>query len=291
VPQLNIIARVLNFSLMILMPVGLALYLSRKLKTEWMLFGIGVLTFVISQVFHIPFNLWVLNPLVSKLGLSLAEHGFELGLVGLIYGLSAGVFEEITRYVGYRLWIKEERDWRSALMVGAGHGGIESILLGGVVLLAFVQATTLQGMDLTTIVDVDQVELVRAEIEAYWAAPWHLALLGAVERLATICFHLSATVLVLQSFRRKNGLWVILAVCWHALVDATAVFASRTWNPYITEGLILGLGMVSLVIIFVLKSPDELRVIGIPTAPSEYKAPEIKAITPSETDLEDSRYV
>jgi uncharacterized membrane protein YhfC len=291
VPQLNIIARVLNFSLMILMPVGLALYLSRKLKTEWKLFGIGVLTFVISQVFHIPFNGLVLNPLVNKLGLSLTQNGFQLAMVGLIYGLSAGVFEEITRFLGYRWWIKDERDWKSALMVGAGHGGIESILLGGVVLLAFIQATTLQGTDLSTVVDADQVEMVRAQIEAYWAAPWQLALLGAVERLATICFHLSATVLVLQSFHRKNGIWVILAVCWHTLVDATAVFASRTWNPYITEGLILGLGMVSLVIVYVLKSPDEPRVNGIPTAPNGYTAPEIKAITPSETDLEDSRYV
>jgi uncharacterized membrane protein YhfC len=288
---MNILARILSFSLMIVMPIGLALYLSWKLKTEWKLFGIGVATFVISQVFHIPFNGLVLNSLVSRLGLSLDQTGLQLALVALIYGLSAGVFEEVTRFLGYHWWIKEERDWKSALMFGAGHGGIESILLGGVVLLAFIQATTLQGTDLSTVVDADQVEVARAQIEAYWAVPWHLAILGAVERLATICFHLSATVLVLQAFRRKNGIWVVLAVCWHTFVDATAVFASHTWNPYITEGLILALGIASVVIIFVLKSPDEPQASGIPTLPNEDTPLEIQAITPSETNLEDSRYV
>ena len=123
---MNIAARILNFSLMIAMPLGLAVYLSRKLKTEWRLFGVGVLTFILSQVFHIPFNIWLLRPLLQNLGLSLPQPGLQLAVVGLFYGLSAGLFEEITRYLGYRFWIKDERDWESALMYGAGHGGIEA---------------------------------------------------------------------------------------------------------------------------------------------------------------------
>jgi len=291
---MNIAARILNFSLMIAMPIGLAVYLSRKLKTEWRLFGIGVLTFILSQIFHIPFNYWVLTPLLEKLGMSITQQGLQLVIVGLFYGLSAGLFEEVTRYFGYHLWIKDDRDWKSALMYGVGHGGIESILLGGLVLVAFIQVITLQGTDLNTVVDADQVEIARAQIDAYIAAPWHLAILGAVERFATILFHLSATILVLQAYLRKNILWLLLAVSWHMVVDAVAVFASQTWNPYITEALILVLGFLSLGVVFLLKPPDgplggEIK--EKHPASLENKEFEVQPDPPSEEDLDNSRYV
>jgi uncharacterized membrane protein YhfC len=285
---MNTIARILNFSLMLGMPVGLGVYLSRRFKTAWRLFGIGVLTFVLSQLLHIPFNHWVLTPLIGKLGFSLAAGGLQLAIVGILYGLSAGLFEETARYLGYRFWIKDERDWKSALMFGAGHGGIESILLGILVLVGFVQVIALRGTDLSMVVNADQVETVRAQLEAYWAVPWHLAILGAVERLAAIPIHLSATVFVLESFRRKNSLWLFLAISWHTVVNAVAVYASQTWNVYITEGIVLVAGLLSLGIVFGLRSTDEpgvedLQEIGPPVL-------EIQPTAPTEENLDDSRY-
>jgi len=290
---MDIAARILNFSLMIVMPIGLAIALVRRYKTEWRLFGIGAATFVLSQVLHIPFNLWVLNPFVESSNLNQDQTLFKLAVVGLLYGLSAGVFEEVFRYFGFRYWVKDERDWKSALMVGAGHGGIESIILGVIVLYGFIQAVTLRGTDLSTVVGVDQVEIATAQMNAYWAAPWHMAILGAVERFATILFHLSASVLVLQAFRRRNHLWVFIAIGWHTILDAAAVVASKTWSPYITEGIILVLGFFSLGIVWMLKptgkheeskpqpdQPDPPGIIPI----------EIKSVEPSEEVLENSRY-
>lgn len=289
---MNIVARILNFSLMIAMPIGLAVFLVRKLKTEWYLFGIGTATFILSQVFHIPFNHWVLKPLVASLGLDFTQKGWQLAAMGVIFGLSAGLFEEIARYLGYRFWVKSDRNWGSALMYAAGHGGIESIILGILVLLSFIQVISLRGVDLASVVGADQIELVQAQIEAYWATPWHLAILGALERLSTICFHLSATVLVLQVFIRKKIAWLALAIVWHTLVDAIAVYASQTWNPYITEGIILVFGILSLGIIYLLKSPtkpvdDEISVL---MPDGEFTRLEIHPIMPSEENLEDSRY-
>ncbi len=286
---MDIIARILNFSLMIGLPLVLAVYLSHKLKTEWKLFGIGCVTFVLSQVFHIPFNQWILNPLVESLGLSISQSGIQLAIVGVIYGLSAGLFEEITRYLGYRFWIRENRDWKSALMYGAGHGGIEAIILGGLVLAAFIQIMALRGQDLATVVPADQLELARAQIEAYWAAPWPMALLGAVERVIAITFHISATVLVLESFRRKNFVWVVYAILWHMALDAVAVFAAQTWNPYVTEGLLGVFALASLGIIFGLRAADEP--VGQQLELRAPDIPEIQPVDPSDDHLEDSRYV
>jgi uncharacterized membrane protein YhfC len=291
---MNIAARILNFSLMIAMPIGLAVYLVRKLKSEWRLFGIGALTFVLSQIAHIPFNYWVLTPILEKVGLNISQGGLQLVIVGLFYGLSAGLFEEVTRYFGYSLWIKEDRDWKSALMYGAGHGGIESILLGGLVLVAFIQVITLQGTDLNAVVDADQVELARSQIEAYLAAPWHLAILGAVERFATILFHLSATMMVLQSYLRKNILWLVFAISWHMVVDAVAVYASQTWNPYLTEAIILVFGFLSLGVIFLLKPQADPFVVEKqenPLMSHNYKMYEVQPDIPSEDDLDNSRYM
>lgn len=290
---MTVAIRIINFTLMIAMPLILGVFLAGKLKSEWRLFGIGALTFIFSQCFHIPFNYWVLNPLVTNLNLQSNSQMLPHAVIGLLFGLSAGLFEEIFRWVGFHFWIKEERDWKSALMFGAGHGGIESILLGILVLYGFLQALSLQGTDLNMIVGIEHAPLAQAQIDTYWAAPWHLAILGAVERFSTILFHLSASVFVLQVFLRKNILWLFLAIGWHTLVDAVAVFASRFWSPYTTEGIILFLGLLSLGFVFILKPEDkhQTKTPGLDLSDSiERLDIEFQQIKPSEEDLENSKY-
>jgi uncharacterized membrane protein YhfC len=95
---------------------------------------IGAAVFIISQVFHIPFNLLVLNPALQQIQQNLPET-IGLLVVSVLLGLSAGVFESSARYFMYRWWIKDARTWRVGVLSGAGHGGL-SILLGRLVLLA-----------------------------------------------------------------------------------------------------------------------------------------------------------
>lgn len=288
----DIVIRVLNALLMIAMPLVLGVYLSKKQGTGWHLFGIGAVTFIASQVLHIPFNAWVLNPLLETLGLSFTGTTVQLIVLALLFGLSAGVFEETSRYVVYRFWLKSpsDRTWRSALMFGAGHGGIESIILGVLALVAFIQLLVYRNADLSAIVPADQLELAMSQVETYWSLPWYAALLGAVERAAAISFHLSATVLVLQVFRRRNILWLFFAIGLHTLLDAVAVFGMQTWGMYITEALIVGLAIFSLGIIFLLREPTELSDI---LPPEETQSPfsEIQSQEPTIENLEDSRYV
>ncbi len=229
-------------------------------------------------------------PLLERAGLNLTQvQGWPLLAAGLLLGLSAGLFEEITRYFGYRYWIKKERDWQSALMFGAGHGGVEAILLGLAVALTFIQMMTLRGQDLAAVIPADQIDLARRQIAAYWATPWPAALLGAAERAIAIVFHISATVLVLESFRRKNLIWVLYAILWHTALDAAAVFASQTWNAYLTESILAGFALVSLAIIFGLRSVAETN--NPESVSMAQPLPEIGPVNPTEENLEDSRYV
>lgn len=257
--MLDIPVRLLNGLLMIAIPLALGVYLRRKLNVAWRLFGIGAVTFVASQVLHIPFNSWVLNPMIERFNLSMSEP-IQLAMIAVLLGLSAGVFEEVARYLFYRFWLKKDTDrtWNSAVMFGAGHGGVEAIILGVLAVVAFIQLLVLRDVDLSTQVSADQLELAKMQVETYWSLPWYAVLLGAVERVAAISFHISASVMVLQVFRRKNILWLILAVGWHTLLDAVAVYGIQTWGIYVTEALVVGIGVLSVVFVFLLREPTTI---------------------------------
>ena len=57
----------LNTFLMIGLGLGLGLVLHHRFDLPWGLYGVGALTFVLSQVGHIPFNMWLLNPWLAKI--------------------------------------------------------------------------------------------------------------------------------------------------------------------------------------------------------------------------------
>jgi uncharacterized membrane protein YhfC len=283
--------RGLNAGLMIALGLALGAWLARRRKLSWGLFGIGAATFVASQIGHIPFNSLVLSRVIEGLGWGdMTLTGSLIGTSALL-GLSAGVFEEGARYLMYRFWAKKARSWDEALMIGAGHGGIEAILLGLLTAYALLQALALRGVDLATVVPADQLDVARLQLEAYWAAPWYAALLGAVERAFAICLHLSLGVLVLQSFTRREWFWLPLAIGWHALVDGVALIAVQRIGPYWTEALLGVMAVISLGILFALRpkpGPDT----GSPGARPAGQAALLSRQDerPTQDQLDDSRF-
>jgi uncharacterized membrane protein YhfC len=272
----------LNAILMIGIPLILGLVIARKLKVDIGLFGVGAITFVASQVFHIPFNIWVLNPLIEWLNLNPAQGNLDLAMIGLSFGLSAGLFEETARYLVYRWRLTKNRTWEEGLMFGAGHGGIEAIILGFFAMWGFLQLVTFRDLSpetLTAVLSPDKAEIIQTYLSTYWSAPWYYNLLGAVERIAAIAIHLSATLMVLQALNQKNIGWYFLAVLWHTLVDAFAVYGIQTWNVYIVEGMIVLFGICSVGIVFVLRRSHK--------KPEEKTEKEIKPPTPQPVQEEE----
>jgi uncharacterized membrane protein YhfC len=246
----------LNGFLMIAMPIGLTIYLTRKFKQGWRFFWIGAATFIFSQALHIPFNALV-TPVFTKSGFNSLPAATQNLLLSAFLGFSAGVFEECSRYIMYRWWAKDARSWGKGLLAGAGHGGIEAIILGILVLYGYVQMLVVRGVDISTLVSPDKVELAKAQIQAYWSVPWYMTLLGALERLFTIPLHLACSLLVLQAFIRNKSWWVALAILFHALADGVAVFSSQHGIPTMEiEGIIGIFAIVSVFVIFALYTPE-----------------------------------
>lgn len=281
--------------LIITLVFALAIFLIRKYSLRWQLFFIGAIGFLISQILHIPFNALVLNPLIqTQIQPSLPEI-LGSALTALLLGLSAGVFEEFTRYSLYRWWTKDARSWAKSVLLGTGWGGIEAILVAGIILATFFQMIALRGVDLSSVVPAEQIELAQQQVISYWSIPWHLSLLGFVERTFAIPIQISLSVLVLQVFSRGQSRWLWFAIGWHTLIDSAAVFVLTMWKDfawifYAVEALAGIFAIIALVIIFTQKEPEPEPSPTLQQPPDPLEASNLGEMEPTLENLEDSRY-
>jgi len=267
-------------ALEILLPLGLALWARRRLGVGWRYFGYGALIFFLFQLISRV-------PLVTIAGAVVApalanNTGAQLAW-GAGLALTAGLFEEVGRYVGYR-WLmrREEKTWRKAIMYGLGHGGLESMLLiAGLALLSLISLLALSATGLDQI-PAAQRDAVSRQLAAVSATPEWLALVAVWERAWALAFHVAMSVLVVQVFRRGGLRWLALAVFLHALLDFAGPLIGLLGLDsmsavVVNEAVVAGFGIAGLALIRAFReppSPDE-RPEGPPVPPPlEAEAPQ-----------------
>jgi len=236
---------VINFAGMILLPILAGFYLARKFKLSWKLFVAGGLTFIASQVLHVP------------LVLSLTSTFQSWGMIAyaLVLGLLAGLFEETARYILFKFILKKNRTWNESVYIGLGHGGTEAIIFGVLAALAFINMLAYRYVDLSTVPSIppEQLELAKQQVNAYWATPSYLAILGVVERIFAICLHVSLSVMVMYGLVSRKLIWFWLAVTWHMVVDAVAVYVGQNISIIALEGIMGVFALISLGFVFWIK--------------------------------------
>jgi uncharacterized membrane protein YhfC len=151
---------------------------------------------------RMPVNGYAIN-IITEAGM----NQYTVLLVYLVASVTAGLFEETARYIGLKYLINKE-DYEEGITYGAGHGGIESILLVGINVFT-VGVILLRNPEL----------LPAAQLNTITSMAWYLPLVGAYERVMTIIVHISLSVMVLESIREKTPKWFILAVIAHIAVD------------------------------------------------------------------------
>lgn len=231
---------------MIALPIFLWVYFTRNFALSRKLILAGGLTFIASQVFHIPL----------VLGMKSLLQGISLLFNAIILGLLAGIFEETARYILFKFILKNTKSWKEGILVGLGHGGTEAVILGILAALALVNMTVYRNIDLSTVptIPAEQLELAKQQVAAYWSAPWYMALMGFVERVFTICLHVSLSVMVLYSIIDHKPIWFWLALLWHAFVDAVAVYVGQEVGVLAAESMVAIFALISLWIVFRMKS-------------------------------------
>lgn len=272
---------------MVAMPIGLAIYLMSHWKLSGRIWWIGAATFILSQIGHIPFN-WGIGKLLNQTGLVAWNSMYQLVFNAAFLGLSAGIFEEVTRYLVLRWWAKDARSWCTGVMFGAGHGGAEAIILGTLVLYSFLQLTAFRNADLAKVIPATQMELAQRQLSAYWSTSWYTSILGALERLFSIPCQIAMAVMVMQVFTRQKSRWLFIAIAYHAIIDASAVVSIQYLGAYWTEAVIGGFAICSVILVLVLRQPEPPVAI-LPAVP----VPAVSLpLPPEETseNLEKTRY-
>ncbi len=252
----------IQLPLMILLPLALGWWIRRRYGMSWGLFGAGALTFIASQVVHLPLN-YALGLLGGGRGVAL----WPLPAIALVAGLSAGVCEEGARWIALRFFLKRSRGWRPALQFGAGHGGSEAIIFGVLVMINFITMLALRGqMQALPGVTPEMAEQIRAAEAAYWATPWYLPIVAGLERLFAITIQIAFAQIVMAAFTRHQPAYLALAIGAHAAVDAWAVWSMDTWGILATEASVALFAAAAFWLIWRLRQAPEPDVAAAPVA-------------------------
>jgi uncharacterized membrane protein YhfC len=220
-----------QFAVVTIGVIALAVVLHRRNASRWSWWGAGALAFVASQVLRLP--------LLALVGAAAPGLALPIAL------LSSGLFEESARFVVMHRLARGVRDGNSAVMFGAGHGGIEAmlifgfglvnaavLLLNGDVLVAQVQATA-----------PAQADALRAQIALLNETPlWQFAL-GAWERVPAMLLHIAASLLVMRAVRDRSVRWLFAAIVLHVALNMIAVITMQQFGVIAAE---IALSIVAL---------------------------------------------
>ncbi|MCX5779744.1 MAG: YhfC family glutamic-type intramembrane protease [Firmicutes bacterium] len=206
-----LICYALTLFICFILPIILAVYISRRAKAPTYAVVAGIAIFLIFQVF-------TRIPLLGYIqGTSWYFHyvSFNVWASIAFWAGSAGVFEECGRFLAFRYWLKRDLSWSCGIAYGIGHGGIEAMYIG----VAFVSAVK----------------------DIYSLAPLTLLLPGA-ERLLAMVIQIALSLVVLYGVRNRKYIFLLWAILLHAAIDAPIFLVH---NVFILEGFVLVAALIA----------------------------------------------
>ena len=239
IPNLTIAAMAISALIGIAIPVVLYI-IFRKKGANHLPFWTGAVTFVLFAL--------VLEQLVYAF---LMKTGFwmtvssNIWLLGIFGGFMAGLFEETGRFIAMKTVLRKKRanDY-NGLMYGAGHGGIEAVILLSVSMIINLIFSLQSNAGIPSVFGTASAALQLV------AMPSWMFLVGAVERMSAVALHVSLSVLVWFAAKNNKRFWLFpLAILLHLVVDMAAVVLNGLGlNVWILEGVVLVLAALLIVL-------------------------------------------
>ncbi len=217
---MNLIAYGFALLVSLILPLLISIFLIVRNKAYFKSIIIGVLTFLIFQVFTRIYIIQVILP--TQVWYILFTYQYPI-LYAFLLSLTAGLFEEIGRYIMMKFILKK-MELKHALAFGIGHGGIEAMLFVGFALIMVNPAM------------IDTQNLM----------------MSGLERLSAIIFHCGFSVLVYQMVFNGKKYHLIYSITLHTLVNFISVILMINGvNLWILEGLLL---MFALIMLYFIKT-------------------------------------
>lgn len=236
VPSLTIAGFVFSLLVTFILPVVLLFVLKKKLQVRYADFFIGCAVFVIfatllEQILHAVVFLLT--------GTALQKNIFLYGLYG---GLAAATFEETGRFIAMKFFMKNTLSKRSAVMYGAGHGGIEAILVVGFMYVYnMIYAVMINSGSMEASLAALDPEIAQQTIkvlEPLWTTPSYIFFLAGIERILAICLQIALSVIIYKAVKGKK-VFFLVAFGIHFFVDFAAVVASNLLPLVAVEIIVL----------------------------------------------------
>ncbi len=238
VPASSIAAMAVSLAVCVGLPVGLCIYMKKAGKASLKSFFLGCGTFVVfalilEQVLHLVVR--------AVCGRFLSEHLIAYAVYG---GLAAGLFEETGRYVAMKFFMKDSLSKQEAVMYGAGHGGIEAILLGGMACFSnLLTSVMINSGSLEKLLPAGDAG-AQAVISQLTDLPSWQFLFAGMERCSAVVLHIVLSYLVYLGVKNSRLKFYLLAVMVHFLVDAAVVLAAACVPVLAVE-----LGLLAVVLV------------------------------------------
>ena len=232
VPAASIAGMVFSLVVSFALPLGLLAYAKKKLGAKIASFFIGCGVFFLVVL--------LLESLVHRIvflftGSALTEN---LVLYALYGGLMAALFEETGRYLAMKFLVRP-LDFPNAFLYGAGHGGVEAMLLCGVASISNIAGAVMinsgtMSAQLATL-DAEKAADTAAALSALWTTSSLTFFAGGVERIIAVVLHLSLSILVFQSIRKKAPMELVRAYLFHFVIDSLSVLLSAVASVWVVE--------------------------------------------------------
>ena len=234
----------------------------KKLAVGWKYFWFGALVMLVAQpLTRVPLIEVLQNTVLAPL---LRTSITFTWIWMAIQAVTAGLFEEGGRYIGYRLFMcREPKTWAKAVMYGLGHEGLEAVLLGGglQLVLPLLSVALLSSINLGSLPEASRQAAIQ-QIASVNALPSWSPLLVAWGRLWSFPLQVALSVMVLQVFRQCQRRWFFLAILFHTLIDFLTLalpqaLGQSTALQLVINGMLCGFGLLGVWIIWRLREPDD----------------------------------
>ena len=232
VPGASIAGMVFSLIVSFALPIGLFVYAKKKLGAKAAPFFIGCGVFFVMVL--------MLEAAIHRIVFQLAGEALtgSVILYAVYGGLMAALFEETGRYIAMRFLVKP-LDFPNAFMYGAGHGGVEAMLLCGVASISNIVSAVMinsgtMSAQLATL-DAEKAADTAAALSALWTTPSLTFFAGGVERIIAVVLHLSLSILVFQSIRKKAPMELVRAYLFHFVIDSLSVLLSAVASVWVVE--------------------------------------------------------
>jgi uncharacterized membrane protein YhfC len=205
-----------------ILPIGAAVYLGRRYNTSWKAVVVGALIFTLFQ----PILRFPLLKLLQGTSWFTYNSVVNPRLIAIVLGFSAAIFESTGRFIAFRFLLKDRLQWKNGIAYGLGHGGIEAIVLAG---FPFINAF---------FISLSNPSILNQAPALY--------LVGGLERIFAMIFHIAASLIVLYGVKNKKRRYLLYAILAHGILDSSLGFIK---NIAVIEAWVGTFAVILLVLI------------------------------------------